>query len=108
MQIEYKDKKIEKLCNDQKAMQKFFSNGVLVKKMMELMTFLRNAEHLKEFAVLPVLRKYRYHELTNDMKGIHSLSLDYSYRMTLTLEIIGEDDEVDTIKILEVSNHYGD
>lgn len=108
MIVEYKDKKIEKLCNDYKVMRKFFSSEVLAKKLMELMTNLRNVEHLKAFAVLPVLRKYRYHELVGDWKGIHSLSLDYSYRMTLTLEIIGEDDEVDTIRILEVSNHYGD
>lgn len=108
MQVEYKDKKIEKLCNDVNTMQKFFSNEVLVKKLMELMTYLQNVEHLSQFAVLPVLRKYRYHELSGNMKGIHSLSLDYSYRMTLTLEIIAEENEVDAIRILEVSNHYGD
>ena len=43
-----------------------------------------------------------------DMQGITSLSIDYSYRMTLVVEIVGTQDNCDEICIWEVSNHYGD
>ena len=71
------------------------------------MTVLEFSKHMSEFN-LPANRRYRYHELTGDKRGIKSLSIDHGYRMTLTLEIVGTADNCDEILILEVSNHYGD
>ncbi len=108
MVILYKDKKVEKLCSNLDEMKKFFSSVLLAKKLSVLMTELKNVDHINKFAILPVFRKYRYHELQGKDKGIYSLSIDYSYRMTLMIEILGEIDGEDTIRILEVTNHYGD
>lgn len=107
MIITYKNRKTEKLCTDYYEMKRFFSNEVSAKKLAVLMTNLTYVDHIEEFATNPVFKKYRYHELIGDKKGIFSLSIDYSYRMTITLEIIRTDNQ-DTIKILEVSKHYGD
>ena len=108
MVVLYKNKKTEKLCSNFGEMKKFFSSEVTAEKLSVLMTHLKNIDHINDFAVLPVFKKYRYHELHGDKKGIHSLSIDYSYRMTLVIEILGTVDGEDTIRILEVTNHYGD
>lgn len=108
MVVLYKNKKTEKLCSDFDEMKKFFSNAVTAQKLSVLMTHLKNIDHINDFAKLPVFKKYRYHELHGDKQGIRSLSIDYSYRMTLIIEILGTIDGEDTIRILEVTNHYGD
>ena len=108
MVVLYKNKKTEKLCSDFDEMKKFFSSAVTAQKLATLMTNLKNIDHINDFATLPVFKKYRYHELHGDKQGIRSLSIDYSYRMTLIIEILGTIDGEDTIKILEVTNHYGD
>mgnify|MGYP002518437490 FL=1 len=72
------------------------------------MTQLKYVSHVVEFAKNPVFSKYRYHELKGDKKGVKSLSIDYSYRMTLIIEIVGTGEDSDEINILEVTNHYGD
>ena len=108
MVILYKNKKTEKLCSNFEEMKKFFSNTVTAQKLSVLMTSLKHIDHINDFAVLPAFKKYRYHELQGDKKGIHSLSIDYSYRMTLIIEVLGTIDGEDTIRILEVTNHYGD
>lgn len=108
MVVLYKNKKTEKLCSDFGEMKKFFSSEVTAHRLSVLMTHLKNVDHINDFAVLPIFQKYRYHELRGDKKGIHSLSIDYSYRMTLVIELLGMADGEDTIRILEVTNHYGD
>ena len=108
MVILYKNKKTEKLCSDFGEMKKFFSSALTAQKLALLMTSLKNVDHISDFANLPIFKKYRYHELQGDKKGIHSLSIDYSYRMTLIVEVLGKIDGEDTIRILEVTNHYGD
>lgn len=108
MIITYKSKHTEKLCTDYKEMKRFFSSELLSNKLAILMTHLKHIDHLQEFVLNPLFKKYRYHELSGDKRGIKSLSIDYSYRMTLTLEVIANQDGEDTIKILEVSNHYGE
>ena len=108
MVVLYKNKKTEKLCSDFDEMKKFFSNTVTAQKLSVLMTHLKNIDHINDFAKLPVFKTYRYHALHGDKEGIYSLSIDYSYRMTLIIEILGAIDGEDTIRILEVTNHYGD
>ena len=106
MKIKYKDKKIEKLCTDFIQMKKFFSSELLANKMAKLMKDLKYTSHISDFGKLAVFKKYHYHSLIGT--EIKSLRIDYSYRMTLTIEIIGNCEEEDTIQILEVTNHYGD
>lgn len=106
MKISFKTKEVEKLCTDIKVMQRKLPSNV-TRKLQILMTTLENMKHMTEFQ-LPVYARYRYHQLSGDMQGITSLSIDYSYRITLVVEIVGTQDNCDEICIWEVSNHYGD
>lgn len=106
MRITYRNKDVERLCTDVRQMKKELP-AQTVPKLQTLLTRISLLQHMDEFR-LPVFARYRYHELTGDKKGIKSLSIDYSYRLTLTIEIVGIGTDCDEIRILEVTNHYGD
>lgn len=105
MIIGFANNKIERICNDIKTALKVFGNKKVVKHLAELMLDLQTTKHIEDFYTNPIFKKYRIHELVGDKKGITSLCVDYSYRMTVTIEVlIGEDE----ITILEVNKHYDD
>lgn len=107
MEIKYSNKRVEKYCNDQAAMFKHLKNNNVVRKLQILMEDLEFFQHITDFVTVPKLAKYRIHDLTNNKQGIKSLSIDYSYRMELTVEFYAETvDGEDIITILEVSKHY--
>lgn len=106
MKIPFHDKETEKTCTDYKYMNRVLQPKTAA-RLRVLMTILDSLPHMSDFG-LPALQRYRYHELSGDKKGIKSLSIDYAYRMTLTIELLGTNDRCDEIMILEVSNHYGD
>ena len=86
---------------------KRLSRNLVTKKIANnleiLMLNLRATKHIEDFYTKPIFKKYRAHELTGNKKGITSLSVDYSYRMTLTVVVQVVEDE---ITILEVNKHY--
>ena len=104
MIIKYANKKVEKICVSYGEAVKELGNKTVAKALAMLMLDLRNIQKFKDFYTKPILKHYRAHELTGDKKGITSLSINYSYRLTSLVEIQVEEDE---ITILEVSNHYG-
>ena len=103
MKIGFANKKIEKICNENKEALKEFGNKKIANNLEALMLNLRATKHIEDFYTKPIFKKYRAHELTGDKKGITSLSVDYSYRMTLTVVVQVAEDE---ITILEVNKHY--
>ena len=103
MKIGFANKKIEKICNENKEALKEFGNKKIVNNLEVLMLNLRATKHIEDFYTKPIFKKYRAHELTGNKKGITSLSVDYSYRMTLTVVVQVVEDE---ITILEVNKHY--
>ena len=105
MKIGFANKKVEKLCTKSSDALKEFGNYKIVKNLAELMLDLEYTEHMQDLYVKPMLKRYRVHELTGNKKGLTSLRIDYSYRMTLTVEVKIQEDE---ITIMEVSKHYGE
>lgn len=106
MIIEYANKKVEKICNDANYAKKLMP-PTACNSLQILMVRLASYDKFDYFYKFDVLKKYRAHELQGNKKGITSLSIDYAYRMELTVKIekIGNQDMV---TILEVSKHYGD
>lgn len=106
MIIRFANDHIKKICNDYRYALKSYPK-VVCDKLCILMYQLASVEKINSFQTKQSLRKYRLHQLKGDKQGILSLSVDRKYRMELVLEIEKIDGE-DIIKILEVSNHYGD
>lgn len=107
MRISYKSKKVQQYCEDYKCAASYFGNVKIAKKLAELMTDLHLFAHIVDFTKVPKLKKYNLHDLVGDKVGIKSLSVDYSYRMQINVELYAETiDGEDEITILEVSKHY--
>ncbi|MEA5073419.1 MAG: type II toxin-antitoxin system RelE/ParE family toxin [Eubacterium aggregans] len=116
MDIQYHDKKIEKLCNDYKKSKKQLGECVAEKLHMAL-NFMANAENLNDIAQMPT---YHLHPLIGDRGGHFAMDLGrrLGYRLILIpvdennnkwtdfsqLDIIYK--STSTIILLEVTNHY--
>ena len=104
MIITFNNKKVSNLCNNYNNALKEIGKQA-AEELAKLMEYLKYVPHIIMFQQLPTLKRYKMHELKGREKGIVSLSITYAYRLTLTVEVRIEEDE---INILEVSNHYGD
>ena len=108
MEIEYKNKYLRQICEDYRYAKKQFGEKV-ANATAKLMVALIMFPHIKQFATVPMLQRYRIHDLSGDKKGRKSLRIDYAYRMEIVIEIESAGtDEQDRIMIVEVSKHYGD
>ena len=107
MIIKYNNKDVEKVCCDINESQRRFGKKISI-ELSKLMTILKNLDHLQSMRTNVVFKKFNIHNLIGDKKGLISIRIDYSYRMTLILEKESVGNELDEIKIMEVKNHYGD
>lgn len=107
MRIKYINKSVEQYCETYKASMRYFKDDKVVKKLALLITDLKAFHSIVDFANVPKLKKYRLHDLQGNKKGIKSLSVDYTWRMELTVEFYTETiDGEDEITVLGVSKHY--
>lgn len=104
MKITFKKNETKKICEDESYARRKLPMNV-VPSLKNLLMRLQSYDHFEVFLNTPLKEKYRTHELHGQKRGIYSLSINYHYRMELTVEIQVESD---VICILEVSNHYGD
>ena len=114
MKIVYKDKKIERLCNDEEYANKYIGKDVTI-KLMKVIYLLRSVSSLSD---IYVYKSLNLHKLKGDLKDLYSIYLgkNTGYRLLLKpmndeLEIIVIKDtkefkEVKNIEIVEVSKHY--
>lgn len=111
MHIEYKDKDVEKICNNLHTAKKKYPEKV-AKKLMRAINFIENAESLQDVIQY---RPFHFHGLKRDRKGQYAIDIDgreSSYR--LILKPINEDmtdvyanaKSVKIILVWEVSKHY--
>ena len=108
MKISYKTNQVRKYCEEFREAQKFFGNINVAKKLAVLMKELESFNHILDFTKVAKLQKYELHDLLGDKKGIKALKIDYSYRMELEVIFYAtENDDEDSILILEVNKHYG-
>ena len=111
MQINFKNKKVEKQCRNLKEAKKKFPEKV-AKKLFKLINYLDAAENLESVINSPV---YHFHALKGDKSGLFAMDIDgrtSSYRLIVEFDDI-EDEQVftDSIHIVviiieEVSKHY--
>ena len=114
MKIVYKDKKIERLCNDEEYANKYIGKDVTI-KLMKVIYLLRNVSSLSD---IYVYKSLNLHKLKGDLKDLYSIYLgkNTGYRLLIKpmndeLEIIVIKDtkefkDVKNIEIVEVSKHY--
>ncbi len=77
MNIYFKNKKIEKLCNSEKEIKKRF-NAKIAEKLMERLQSLESAKSLAEIPSEPPERR---HVLKGADKGVISINLDEKQRL---------------------------
>lgn len=115
MNIQYKDNKIRKLCNDHRVAVKQLNSRV-ADRLHEVLNFINSAENLLDVAKMPA---YRLHPLSGDRAGSFAIDLIKKSGFRLILIPVDENEneyttkDVDiiyrsssTIILLEVSNHY--
>ena len=114
MKIVYKDKKIERLCNDEEYMIKKLGNQVS-KKLIDTLNFIEAAPN---FHILLLHTPFHLHVLKGNLNGIYSiylgkntgfrlllLPLDYEEKF-VKIESLDMFKEIKETEILEVSKHY--
>jgi proteic killer suppression protein len=109
--VTFKDKKLQKLANDNNKCQKEMG-AIRAKKFNQRLGDLLNAHTLEDVRHLPG----HYHELTGDRKGQWACDLDQPYRLvfepheipiptdkdgkTIWLQILG-------VEVIEIANYHG-
>jgi len=110
MNITFKDKKLEKLVNDDIKLLKEFGK-IRTKKMTKRLTSLRYANTLEDTRNLPG----NFHELTENRKGQWACDIDQPYRLVFTPHEtpipINENGqyfwhEIKGVEILEIINYH--
>lgn len=100
LEVTFRTKKLQKSYESYREAQKNFGDQVARKFILRVNTF-HKARNFDEIRRLPALD---CHELKGKYKGQWAVKLTGRYR--LIFEIAGELN--DELRVLEVSNHYGD
>lgn len=79
MEILFANKKLQKIMNSDREMQKEYGAN-RARKLQRVLYSLRAVENLSHLGT-PYSPPHRCHELTGDKKGILSLDLDHPYRL---------------------------
>ncbi len=77
MLLFFRTKKLQKICNSAKEMQKAFG-AIRAKKLQQRLMELQAADHLGQISRVP---PPRCHEMTGDRQGQLSVDLDQPYRL---------------------------
>lgn len=102
MDIGYKNGETRRVCTDEAFAKQQYSPKV-VSNIKKLIIQFMAIDTFDRFRNNPMNKKYNIHNLKGENKFLISLRLDYSYRMTVKLEV-----ENNKIIIWEISKHYGD
>lgn len=111
MEIEYKNKKLEKQCSSLAQAKRDFPERV-AKKLMKQINFIDQAESLQDIINYPPMR---FHGLKSNLKGYYAIDIDgkkTSYRLVVEFgnltkeQVFSGAESISIIRIKEVSNHY--
>jgi len=112
MNILFKNRRLEKLCNNFNKLVKKYGNKrakIIIRRLSEL-------KAMENLGVARKLPQLRCHELKGDRKGELAVDLDHPYRLIFTVAqepIPVKDDggldweKVHSIKILEIEDYHG-
>jgi len=102
MKLSFKDKKIEKICLDERLMLK--EVGEMAKKLKECLLYLQTASCIDElFHSENIKNRTKIHALDHDRKGQYSMWLSGNHR--LIFEKFEENSET-IIRIIELKKDY--
>lgn len=66
IKLKYKNKKIEKICNDEVEMKKYFGyDTLLVESLMALLHHFDSMDSIYDFKTVPYLRGYNFEKIEN-------------------------------------------
>lgn len=100
MQVVFRTKKLEKCYRDSKyAIRQF--GGDVARRFIERINIIRHTKTIEELQALPGLR---CHPLKGNRKDQWAVNLTGYYRLIFTLR----GDDLDIVRIEEVSKHYED
>ena len=100
MKIRFRTRKLEKCYTHHREAEQAYGK-VVARKLIQQVNVIKHAKNIEELKQLPGLR---CHELKGNRKGQWAVKLTGYFRLIFTLE--GE--RMETIRIEEVSKHYGD
>lgn len=64
--LKYKNKKLEKICNDEKEMRKYFNNDkMLIENLQALLFLFDNEDSIYNFSNKIYLKGYNFEKITN-------------------------------------------
>ncbi|KUM36716.1 plasmid maintenance system killer protein [Arthrobacter sp. EpRS71] len=102
MEVRFEDKKLEKLCMDEREMQKKRSD--IAKRLRLRINALRTAETVGELAHHDPLGAW--HPLSANLDGLWSGKLSANYRLLVQPDGSTQAREAVTVTVIEISNHY--
>ncbi|MQS75326.1 type II toxin-antitoxin system RelE/ParE family toxin [Companilactobacillus halodurans] len=111
MQIDFKNKRVEKQCRSLVKAKKDFPEKIAI-KLLKLINFVELADNLESVINNPV---YHFHKLKGDLKGLYSMDIDgrsKPYRLIVKFDGYEPDQVfhgsilIERIQIEEVSKHY--
>jgi len=100
LEVAFANNKLEKYFRDHKEAEKKFGKQVAT-RYIQRVTIIQSTQSIDELQKLPGLR---CHPLKGVKQGVWAVKLVGRYRLTFTVE--GESENL--IRLLEVTNHYGD
>lgn len=112
MKLEYKNKQVEKQCNNFNYAKRKYPEKI-AKKLMRLINFLMAADNLQSIIDSPM---FHFHDLKSDKNGFYALDIDgraSQYRLIVSFQdgvtknqVFQNPITIVDIKIEEVSKHY--
>jgi len=112
VKVSFRSGKLEKLCNSQKAMRRFFGEEVsrkLMRRLLELAAF-------ETLAQVPSVPPFRCHQLSGDRAGSFAVDVDEKSRIVFVCDNSPvpkladgglDKSQVTAICILEVTDYHG-
>lgn len=110
MEIKYKNKKTEKICDDFSLAQKKYSTRV-ARELLKLITFIEGAPNFDSVKNNP---RYNFHRLKGKSEGLYSLDIGgrrSNYRLIISFEgfnneiIFNQAKSINILTIEEVKKH---
>lgn len=102
MEVKYADKKLEKLCTDEREMRR--RRADIAEKLQLRVNALRNAKnvgHLKELDPLGY-----WHDLDSDLNGLWAGSVSRNKRILIQPEGDGLDVDAVTVTVIDIDDYH--
>lgn len=102
MEVRFDDKKLEKLCTDEKTMRK--KRGDIAPRLRTRINALRTATRVGDLATLDPLG--RWHPLTANLAGLWAGKLSGNFRLPIRPEGSGDHDSAVTVTVIDIGDYH--